>query len=89
MTDARERYRAAEARMSAREASDVIGFLFTLDYFDPPGDVTVGRRLFTEKKCFACHRVGEYGGDAGPSLDIAAATDLLSSSPQLCGTTAR
>lgn len=57
--------------MSPGEAADLVGFLFTLDYFDAPGDVTVGMHLFTHKKCFVCHRVGDYGGDAAHSLDFA------------------
>jgi cytochrome c2 len=56
-------------QMSPREAGDLIAFLFTLDYFDPPGDVEVGSRLFTEKKCVVCHQVGNYGGVIGPRLD--------------------
>jgi cytochrome c2 len=55
--------------LDAEEAADLIGFLFTLDYFDAPGDVTAGKKLYTEKKCFVCHRIGDYGGDAGPELD--------------------
>jgi cytochrome c2 len=55
--------------MNEREAGDLIAFLFTLDYFDPPGDVEVGKRLFQDKKCVACHQVGVYGGVVGPSLD--------------------
>jgi cytochrome c2 len=57
--------------MTAAEAADLIGFLFTLDYFDAPGDVTIGMHLFTQKKCFVCHRVGDYGGDVAPNLDFA------------------
>jgi len=56
-------------QMSEREAGDLIAFLFTLDYFDPPGDVQEGKRLFTEKKCVVCHQIGVYGGVIGPSLD--------------------
>jgi cytochrome c2 len=55
--------------MDAEEAADLIGFLFTLHYFDAPGDVEAGRRLFNDKKCVVCHRVGNYGGEVGPSLD--------------------
>lgn len=57
--------------MTAAEAADLIGFLFTLDYFDAPGDVTIGMHLFTLKKCFVCHRVGDYGGDVALNLDFA------------------
>jgi len=55
--------------MDEREAGDLIGFLFTLDYFDAPGDVEEGQRLFVDKKCVVCHQVGVYGGVLGPSLD--------------------
>lgn len=57
-------------QMTPAEAEDLVGFLFTLNYFDAPGDVAIGRLLFTHKKCFVCHRVGDYGGDRGPSLDF-------------------
>ncbi len=56
-------------QMTEREAGDLIAFLFTLDYFDPPGDVENGKHLFSEKKCVVCHQVGVYGGVVGPSLD--------------------
>jgi cytochrome c551/c552 len=56
-------------RMDEREAGDLIAFLFTLDYFDPPGDVEAGKQLFAEKKCVVCHQIGVYGGVVGPSLD--------------------
>lgn len=52
-----------------REAGDLVAFLFTLGYFDPPGDVEVGERLFEEKRCVVCHQVGLHGGVVGPSLD--------------------
>src|SRR3990170_3455443 len=41
--------------LDAREAGDLVAFLFTLDYFDPRGDVDAGRPLFGEKRCIACH----------------------------------
>ncbi len=55
--------------LNEREAGDLVAFLFTLDYFDPPGDLEAGERLFVEKKCVVCHQVGTHGGVAGPSLD--------------------
>lgn len=61
-------YGIDQRQMNAHEAADLIGFLFTVDYFDAPGDVAVGKRLFTGKRCFVCHRVGDYGGDVGPDL---------------------
>ncbi len=63
-------YGLERPQMSPREAADLIAFLFTLDYFDPPGDVEAGKHLFTDKKCVVCHQVGVYGGVIGPSLDF-------------------
>ncbi len=60
----------ARPQLDPRETGDLIGFLYTLDYFDPPGNVEVGRRLFTEKKCVVCHQAGGTGGVAGPNLDF-------------------
>ncbi|MBI3007371.1 MAG: c-type cytochrome [candidate division NC10 bacterium] len=56
--------------LDPREAGDLIAFLFTLNYFDPPGSVEAGRWLFTEKKCVVCHQVAGTGGVVGPSLDF-------------------
>jgi mono/diheme cytochrome c family protein len=56
--------------LDARETGDLIAFLFTLDYFDPPGNLQAGERLFTEKKCVACHQVAGIGGVVGPNLDF-------------------
>jgi mono/diheme cytochrome c family protein len=55
--------------LTAQEAGDLVGFLYTLNYFDAPGNPTVGRRLFTDKKCIICHQVGGTGGVVGPNLD--------------------
>lgn len=56
--------------LSPWETGDLIAFLFWLDYFDPPGDVDTGRRLFAEKRCVVCHQVGGVGGVMAPSLDL-------------------
>lgn len=55
--------------LSPRETGDLIAFLYTLNYFDPPGDKKVGRQLFTKKQCVSCHQVERRGGVVGPSLD--------------------
>ncbi len=60
----------ARPRLDPQETADLIAFLYTLNYFDPPGKVQAGRRLFTEKKCIACHQVGGVGGVVGPNLDF-------------------
>ncbi|MBI3002389.1 MAG: cytochrome c [candidate division NC10 bacterium] len=56
--------------LDAREAGDLIAFLYTLDYFDPPGNAGAGRRLFVAKRCVVCHQVGGVGGVVGPNLDF-------------------
>jgi mono/diheme cytochrome c family protein len=51
------------------ELGDLIAFIFFLNYFDEPGDVRIGKILFTEKHCIQCHRVEGQGGTTGPSLE--------------------
>lgn len=40
---------------SDQEISDLIAYLFFLQYFDPAGDVARGRELYIEKGCVLCH----------------------------------
>jgi mono/diheme cytochrome c family protein len=53
-----------------QEAANLIAFLYTLNYFDRPGKLEAGRRLFVEKGCVVCHQVGGVGGVIGPNLDF-------------------
>ncbi|UCC72784.1 MAG: c-type cytochrome [Gemmatimonadota bacterium] len=69
MGEAMREHDIVRPQMNTRESGDLIAFLFTLDYFDPPGDVERGKRLFVEKSCVVCHQMGVYGGVIGPSLD--------------------
>lgn len=64
-----ERLGVERPALDPAEAADLVAYLFTLDYFDAPGDVERGKKLFSEKKCVVCHRVGMFGGTTGPSLD--------------------
>lgn len=68
-----ERMRAlgiSNPSLRPEETADLIAFLFTLHYFDPPGDPRAGQRLFTQKRCILCHQVGGVGGVVGPNLDF-------------------
>lgn len=56
-------------RLEVKEASDLAGYLYTLDYFERRGRPEIGRRLFTEKRCVQCHSVAGGGGKVGPRLD--------------------
>ncbi len=55
--------------LTARELSDVVGYLYYVKLFDEPGDPELGARWFTEMRCVQCHRVGGRGGTVGPTLD--------------------
>ncbi|MBI2529064.1 MAG: cytochrome c [Candidatus Rokubacteria bacterium] len=56
--------------LGVQETADLIGFLYTLNYFDTPGNPAVGARYFAEKRCISCHQVGGSGGVVGPNLDF-------------------
>ena len=55
--------------LDAREAGDVVAYLYTLNYFDRPGRPATGKRVFAEKHCVTCHSIGGEGGTVGPRLD--------------------
>lgn len=55
--------------LDATDTANLIGFLFTLNYFDDSGNSETGKRLFSEKRCVICHQIGGVGGVLGPSLD--------------------
>lgn len=59
----------SRTRLSPQETADLVAFLFSLNYFDEPGDLEKGKRLFVEKKCIVCHQIGGMGGVVGPNLD--------------------
>jgi mono/diheme cytochrome c family protein len=61
--------RIERPQLTPKEASDVIAFLFTAQYFDELGDAKAGERLFAAKGCVQCHAVGGQGGSVGPALD--------------------
>jgi cytochrome c2 len=56
-------------RLDSREAADLAGFLFSLNYFDTLGNADAGRKLFSEKRCIQCHTYRGAGGVVGPNLD--------------------
>jgi mono/diheme cytochrome c family protein len=69
MTDRMKQLGITRPQLDAKEASDLVGFLYTLNYFDAPGSTDTGKRLFTEKRCVICHTVRGTGGVVGPNLD--------------------
>ena len=70
MTERMEQRGLPRPRLGVQETADVIAFLYTLNYFDAPGNPDVGARYFSEKRCISCHQVGGTGGVVGPNLDF-------------------
>lgn len=56
-------------RLTPRETTDLIAFIFTAQYYDESGDPKAGERLLSSKGCAQCHAVGGAGGAVGPALD--------------------
>jgi cytochrome c2 len=69
MAERMREFNVRRPSLSPAEAGDLIAFLYTLNYFDPPGNPQAGKRLFAEKKCIVCHQIGGVGGVVGPNLD--------------------
>lgn len=55
--------------LDAWQMGDIIAFLYSVHYFDAPGDSASGARLFRERNCITCHQVGGVGGVVGRNLD--------------------
>ena len=59
----------ARPQFTPVEMASLISFLYYLGSLGPPGDPAIGARLFTEKRCIACHSLGGKGGSHAPKLD--------------------
>jgi mono/diheme cytochrome c family protein len=44
--------------LSAQEMADLIAYLFSVRYFDEPGDAEQGKIVFAKKRCSNCHAKG-------------------------------
>ena len=69
MTERMKQLGITRPRLDAKEAGDLVGFLYTLNYFDAPGNADAGKQRFSEKRCIVCHTVRGTGGVVGPNLD--------------------
>lgn len=56
-------------RLSAREAGDLVAYVYMLGGTERAGSAEAGAELFRESGCVRCHRVGTAGGVIGPALD--------------------
>ena len=52
------------------DVSNLIAWVFTLQYYDERGDPKAGEAVFAQKACVQCHEVGGQGGRIGPGLDF-------------------
>ncbi|MBM2832814.1 MAG: hypothetical protein HW414_1866, partial [Dehalococcoidia bacterium] len=56
-------------QLSEREMADLITYLYSVRYFDEPGDASAGVSVFAEKQCSLCHSLaGEQ--KEGPDLRL-------------------
>jgi len=60
--------------LTTEEMSDIIGYLYFLQFSDPPGVAERGRTVFQEKRCGQCHRSPEKG--VAPGADFAKSDKL-------------
>ena len=56
-------------RIGSDDMGDLIAFLTSVNYFDPPGNAERGKTSFARKQCVRCHQFGGAGGVVGPDLD--------------------
>jgi mono/diheme cytochrome c family protein len=75
MAQQMEKLGVSRPQLNSVETGDLIAFLYTVNYFDRPGDAKAGRQVFVKKQCVLCHQAGGMGGVVGPSLDRLAQHD--------------
>lgn len=54
--------------LTGQEMADLVAFLFSLQYFDEPGNAGRGRATFERKGCAACHGASGRGDAGAPDL---------------------
>lgn len=54
--------------LSEEEMTDLIAFVYSLRYFDPPGSPVVGRSIFSWRECNLCHGEEAQGTNLAPAL---------------------
>ncbi len=56
---------AGIAALTPLEIANFYAYLYSLRYFDPPGDADRGKGVFASKRCSQCHADGEVAAEAG------------------------
>lgn len=68
MTREMQRRAVAVPPLQADELAAIIGYLYSVDYFAPPGDQDRGEEVVKAKGCLGCHSIGGKGGRAAPDF---------------------
>jgi len=55
--------------LSSRQATELVAFLYFIDYLGRPGVAAAGRAVFEREGCSSCHAIG--GGDTAVGPDLA------------------
>jgi mono/diheme cytochrome c family protein len=58
----------ANPTLTNEEMTDLIAFIYSLRYFDPPGSSVVGRSIFNWRGCSLCHGEDAQGTTIAPAL---------------------
>jgi len=55
-------------QLSPRQATELVSFLYFIDYLGNPGDAAAGREMFERQACSSCHAIGGGEATVGPDL---------------------
>lgn len=55
--------------LTGQEMADITAYLFSIQYFDFPGEATRGKKVFLNKRCNLCHKKGGKGPDLSKLKD--------------------
>jgi mono/diheme cytochrome c family protein len=64
-----EQVRIIKPSVTGDELTQISAYLYSLKFFDEPGNPTQGKYVFTEKGCGNCHPVSGKGKQGEPGLD--------------------
>lgn len=64
--------------LSTKDIADITAYLFSIRYFDPPGDRQAGKDSFYAKKCNVCHAIQVDSREKSEGPNLAAIKDSLS-----------
>lgn len=67
--------RGKARELRPEEMTRLVGYLWSIQYFDPPGDPAKGNKVVEEKGCNGCH--GAAGGAAPPFSKLAGKLDSI------------